>query len=124
MDFYIVNVSKFDIHFSDIGVTVKSMTNFNLMGKKSFLTKEQILESCLRGSIFKRLKKELIYVSLNAPKVEKKKLEIANTYLNKKIKTGIIIEDKKNKDLENLYLYEDEKEQDEKIIKEILDSEG
>lgn len=124
MDFYIINISDRDIHFSDIGVTVKSMTNFNLMGKKSFLTKEQILNSCLKGSIFKRLQSNLIYISLNAPKIEKRKLEIATTYLNKKIKTGVIVEDKKNKDLENLYAYEDQKQQDEQIIKEILDSEG
>lgn len=121
MEFYITNISKSDIHLSDLGIVVKSMTTVNIFGKKSIVTKKQLLESCLNGSIKKRLNKSLI-IKLKAPKSEKKVIEVSNKFSHNRTKTAIVVEKKKIEDFDMLY-FNDQNLADEQMIKEILEGE-
>lgn len=121
MDFYVTNISKCDMNLYDLGITVRSMTTINLLSRKSTITKQQLLESCLKGSISKNIKTNMLIIKLNAPKVEKKTLEKANVFLNSRVKTAFKIEKKEISEISEMYA--SQKEADEKMIKEILDGE-
>lgn len=121
MDFYVTNISKCDMNLYDLGITVRSMTTINLLSRKSIITKQQLLESCLNGSISKNVKTNMLIIKLNAPKIEKKTLEKANVFLNSRVKTAFKIEKKEISEISEMYA--NQKEADEKMIKEILDGE-
>lgn len=72
---YIKNISKQDIHLSDLGIIIKSFKTINLYNIHRFhFTEEQINNSIKSGSIFKR-KNKIIFIE-NLESITK-----SNTYI-------------------------------------------
>jgi len=115
-ELWITNISKCDIHLSDLNIVIKSMKSMNLFGHTT-ITKQQVIKSCLTGSISKR--KGYLFIRVNAPKIEPKKIEQINTVLNDRSKSILSINKKEIEDISSLY----NDNEDEKIIKDLLDGE-
>lgn len=118
-ELWITNVSKCDIHLSDLNIVVKSMKSFNLFGKTN-ITREQVIKSCLSGSISK--KKGYLFIRFSSPKIEKPRIEKINSKLNDRTKTCLIFNKKEIEDINNLYK-EDYLNEDDMIINDLLNGE-
>lgn len=115
-ELWITNISKTDIHLSDLSIVVKSMKSMNLFGHTT-ITKKQVLESCLTGSISKR--KGVLFLRLNAPKKDKAKIDQVNTILNNRSKSCLTMSKREISDIEELY----STDEDEILIKDLLSEE-
>lgn len=123
MEFYVTNISKKDIHLSDLCIVVRSMTTMNIFGKKSIITKEQLLKSIMTGSLSKRLENKSLIVRVTKPTNEKiQKIQISDSCVKSKNKTAIVVEKKYIEELDLLYK-KDKNSVDEQMIKEILEGE-
>ena len=118
-ELWITNISKCDIHLSDLNIVVRSMKCFNLFGKTN-LTKKQVIDSCLNGSISKR--KGYLFLRFNAPKIEKNIIDKVNSKLNDRTKTCLIFNKKEIEDISNLYR-DDTLNEDDMIINDLLNGE-
>jgi len=115
-ELWITNISKCDIHLSDLNIVLKSMKSTNLFGHTT-IKKEDVIKSCLSGSIFKR--KGVLFIRFNAPKKEPKKIEKINNVLNNRSKSIVNIIKKEIPEIQELH----STDEDEEIIKELLNGE-
>jgi len=77
--FWVSNISKMDVSLTDLGLTIPARKTVNLLDKKHyFFTKEELINSAVSGSIFKKRKK--IVVRKLPPTVEPKKIIEVSQY--------------------------------------------
>jgi len=71
--FWVTNISKMNVSLADLNLTIKAMSSVNLLDNKHYsFTKEQLLKSEKKGSLFNKRNK--VFVRKIAPEDEKSKI--------------------------------------------------
>ena len=98
--FWITNISNRDVSLGDLYLTVKSYKSVNLLDSKHYhYTWEQIYNSFISGSIFK--KKDKITARKNPPHVSKKRMLLdSNSCLPRREKSIFEIKQEKFEELD------------------------
>lgn len=71
--FWVTNISNRNVSLSDLNLTIKAFSSVNLLDEKHYqYTKEQLINSSQKGSIFNKRNK--IFVRKIAPEINKNKM--------------------------------------------------
>jgi hypothetical protein len=127
-DYLLKNISTSDINLGDLRYKIPAGKIRDLLGKKTYLTEKQILESEKNGSISKRLGKTLIKVKsknqLKQPKIEI--LDPLKINFPRRVKTSIVVDVKNiSEELRDVILNEDDELLKELQMKDVdMENEG
>lgn len=97
--FWVTNISNKNVSLSDLNLTIKAFSSVNLLDEKHYqYTKEQLINSSQKGSIFNKRNK--IFIRKVAPEINKNKILFSyENIIPSRAKSILIIKDNKFEEL-------------------------